>query len=99
MGEINNHANSVHLTDKFAPKRAHTMPFRLALSVRAIQNSSIRKLVVTIVSKCGVTNAEIIEQPQVRRLVSNLMESLNAERRDEFTLVEGCQGGPAINCL
>lgn len=99
MGEINNHADPVHLMDETTPKGTDAAPERLGLAQGVLQERGIGKLVVTVVSEGGVAGAEFIELAEVGSGVANLMQALDAEGRNEFALLESLEGVGAVNLL
>lgn len=97
MGQIYNHADSVHFVNQFASQWAYTVPLWLCLSRRILQHSCIGKFVMTIVRQSRIADTKFMEAAQVRGRVTNLMESLDAEWRDELAVPEGMLGALAVD--
>lgn len=99
VGEVNNHADAVHLVDYTTAKRADATPERLGLANGVLQDRSISKLVVTVMGKGSVAGAEFMELAEVGDGIANLVQALDTERGDELALLESLHGGGTVDFL
>lgn len=96
MGNVNKHAHPIHLPNEPPSLVTYTTPLRFRLAERVLEEGGVGELVVAVVGERGVPHAKGVVQPQVRDGVANLVEALDAQRRDELAALEGGFRVPAI---
>lgn len=79
MGDVNNHAHSIHLPNELPAVLAYATPLRFRLAEGIFQEGGIGELVVTVVRKGGIAYAKGVVQPKIADKIPNLVKTLDPE--------------------
>lgn len=97
VGEIDNHADSVHFVHQLAAKRADAAPDGGRFPKGALLQGGIGKLVVAVVRQRRIPHAEIVKQTQVAGQVGNLVKAFDAQGRNQLRAAECADGAGAVD--
>lgn len=98
VGQVNEHANAVHLVDELLALGADTAPDAAvgrdegAVRGRGGPERGVGEAVGAVVGEGDIADAEVVEAAQVGDAVANLVQALDTERGDELALLESGQG-------
>lgn len=99
MRKIDNHANAIHLVDQFSSVGANAAPNRGRLLKRIALQSGICIFVVAVVCQRGVPHTKIAKEAQVAGLVGDLVQTLDAQGRNQLSSSEGLEGIGTVNIM